>query len=140
MCFKEWFYISMCLKNIGPGGVPPRVAHHPCAALRHGPALALDASLVWRARHRGAPNNELLTLGSSPATVAAWVACHMLPFAGANSSTPDLISAIAVGDEVPTVLPSVLPVLLSVIQSRPPLSDPPPLLAPPPPLPSPPPQ
>ena len=60
----------------------------------------------------GVPNDELLALGSSPATAAAWVARRVLPFAGVNSSTPAVISAIAVGDEVPTALPSALPVLL----------------------------
>jgi len=65
----------------------------------------------------GVPNDELLALGSSPATAAAWVARRVLPFAGVNSSTPAVISAIAVGDEVPTALPSALPVLLPAIRS-----------------------
>ncbi|BAF21666.1 glucan endo-1,3-beta-glucosidase 1 isoform X1 [Oryza sativa Japonica Group] len=65
----------------------------------------------------GVPNDELLALGSSPATASAWVARRVLPYAGANSSTPGLIAAIAVGDEVPTALPSALPVLLPAIQS-----------------------
>ncbi|KAI5013117.1 glucan endo-1,3-beta-glucosidase 1-like [Hordeum vulgare subsp. vulgare] len=59
----------------------------------------------------GVPNDELLALGSSPATASAWVARRVLPYA------PGLISAIAVGDEVPTALPSALPVLLPAIQS-----------------------
>jgi hypothetical protein len=126
-------------RDVGPGGVPPRATHHPCAALRRGPTLALDTGLVRHACHRGVPNDELLALDSSPAMAATWVACRMLPFTGTNSSTPDLISTIVVGDEVPTVLPSALPVLLPAIQSRPPLPDPPSLLAPPPTLPPPPP-
>jgi glucan endo-1,3-beta-glucosidase 1/2/3 len=65
----------------------------------------------------GVPNNELLALGSSPESATAWVARRVLPFAGVNSSTPDLISAIAVGDEVPTALSSALPLLLPAIQS-----------------------
>uniref|UniRef100_A0A0D3GRH0 glucan endo-1,3-beta-D-glucosidase n=1 Tax=Oryza barthii TaxID=65489 RepID=A0A0D3GRH0_9ORYZ len=65
----------------------------------------------------GVPNDELLALGSSPATASAWVARRVLHYAGANSSTPGLIAAIAVGDEVPTALPSALPVLLPAIQS-----------------------
>uniref|UniRef100_A0A0E0EBU5 glucan endo-1,3-beta-D-glucosidase n=1 Tax=Oryza meridionalis TaxID=40149 RepID=A0A0E0EBU5_9ORYZ len=65
----------------------------------------------------GVPNDELLALGSSPATASAWVARRVLPYAGSNSSTPGLIAAIAVGDEVPTALPSALPVLLPAIQS-----------------------
>uniref|UniRef100_A0A453BEV4 glucan endo-1,3-beta-D-glucosidase n=1 Tax=Aegilops tauschii subsp. strangulata TaxID=200361 RepID=A0A453BEV4_AEGTS len=65
----------------------------------------------------GVPNDELLALGSSPATASAWVARRVLPFAAANSTSPGLISAIAVGDEVPTALPSALPILLPAIQS-----------------------
>ncbi|KXG36295.2 hypothetical protein SORBI_3002G314500 [Sorghum bicolor] len=65
----------------------------------------------------GVPNDELLALGSSPATAASWVSRRVLPFAGVNSSTPNVISAIAVGDEVPTALPSALPVLLPAINS-----------------------
>ncbi|CAM0906019.1 unnamed protein product [Alopecurus aequalis] len=65
----------------------------------------------------GVPNDELLALGSSPATASAWVAKRVVPFAAANSRSPGLISAIAVGDEVPTALPSALPVLLPAIQS-----------------------
>ncbi|CAN6175530.1 unnamed protein product [Urochloa humidicola] len=65
----------------------------------------------------GVPNDELLALGSSPATATAWVARRVLPFAGVNSTTPSVISAIAVGDEVPTALPSALPVLLPAIRS-----------------------
>ncbi|KAF8669538.1 hypothetical protein HU200_051342 [Digitaria exilis] len=65
----------------------------------------------------GVPNDELLALGSSPATATAWVARRVLPFAGVNSTTPNIISAIAVGDEVPTALPSALPVLLPAIRS-----------------------
>ncbi|KAJ8465203.1 hypothetical protein OPV22_027755 [Ensete ventricosum] len=60
----------------------------------------------------GVPNNQLLALGSSPATAAAWVARHVLPF---HPDTP--ISAVAVGDEVPTALPSVLPLLLPALRS-----------------------
>uniref|UniRef100_A0A0E0ASR5 Uncharacterized protein n=1 Tax=Oryza glumipatula TaxID=40148 RepID=A0A0E0ASR5_9ORYZ len=36
----------------------------------------------------GVPNYKLLALGSSLATASAWVARHVLPYAGANSSTP----------------------------------------------------
>uniref|UniRef100_A0A0E0I916 Uncharacterized protein n=1 Tax=Oryza nivara TaxID=4536 RepID=A0A0E0I916_ORYNI len=35
----------------------------------------------------GVPNYKLLALGSSLATASAWVARHVLPYAGANSST-----------------------------------------------------
>ncbi|KAJ1291049.1 hypothetical protein BS78_02G289900 [Paspalum vaginatum] len=65
----------------------------------------------------GVPNDELLALGSSPATASAWVSRRVLPFAGVNASTPAVISAVAVGDEVPTALPSALPVLLPAIRS-----------------------
>jgi hypothetical protein len=121
-------------RDVGPGGVPPHAEHHPRAALRRGPTLALGIGLVRCARHHGVPIDELLAPGSSPATAATWVACRVLPFAVANSSIPDLISAIAVGDEVPTVLPSALLMLLPAIQSCLPLLDPPMLLAHPPPL------
>ncbi|CAL9758656.1 unnamed protein product [Musa acuminata subsp. burmannicoides] len=60
----------------------------------------------------GVPNNQLLALGSSPATADAWVARHVLPF---HPATP--ISAVAVGDEVPAALPSALPLLLPALRS-----------------------
>ncbi|XP_039140290.1 glucan endo-1,3-beta-glucosidase 1-like isoform X1 [Dioscorea cayenensis subsp. rotundata] len=60
----------------------------------------------------GIPNNQLLALGSSPATAAAWVSRHVLPF---HPSTP--ISAIAVGDDVPFTFPSSLPLLLPALLS-----------------------
>ncbi|CAD5176078.1 unnamed protein product [Musa acuminata subsp. malaccensis] len=59
----------------------------------------------------GVPNNQLLALGSSPATAAAWVARRVLPF---HPDTP--ISAVAVGDEVPAALPSALPLLLQALR------------------------
>jgi hypothetical protein len=73
--------------DIGPGGVPPHAANHLRAALRRGLALALATRLVRRARHHGVPNDELLTLGFYPVTAVTWVACRVLPFVGANTST-----------------------------------------------------
>ncbi|XP_010929487.1 glucan endo-1,3-beta-glucosidase 1 isoform X2 [Elaeis guineensis] len=60
----------------------------------------------------GIPNNQLLALGSSNATAVAWVARHVLSFLPST-----LISAIAVGDEVPASLPSALPLLLPALRS-----------------------
>ena len=56
----------------------------------------------------GVPNDELLALGSSPATATAWVARRVLPFAG-------VISATAVGNEVPIALPVRLPAIRSLV-------------------------
>ncbi|XP_078180739.1 O-Glycosyl hydrolases family 17 protein [Carex rostrata] len=60
----------------------------------------------------GVPNNELIALGSSPATASAWVTRRLAPFIPSTQ-----ISGIAVGDEVPNSLPSALPVLLPALQS-----------------------
>ncbi|KAG6533177.1 glucan endo-1,3-beta-glucosidase 1-like [Zingiber officinale] len=60
----------------------------------------------------GVPNDQLIALGSSNASAAAWVARHILPF---DPDTP--ISAVAVGDEVPTAVPNALPALLPALRS-----------------------
>ncbi|KAF5472771.1 hypothetical protein F2P56_009463 [Juglans regia] len=58
------------------------------------------------------PNNQLLAIGSSNATAAAWVGRNVVSF------FPDtLISAIAVGDEVLTTVTSSAPLLLPAIES-----------------------
>ncbi|XAR53797.1 Glucan endo-1,3-beta-D-glucosidase [Bertholletia excelsa] len=60
----------------------------------------------------GVPNNQLLGIGSSNVTAATWI--------GRNVATyyPDtLISAIAVGDEVLTTVPSSAPLLMPAIES-----------------------
>ncbi|XP_058095029.1 glucan endo-1,3-beta-glucosidase 1 isoform X2 [Magnolia sinica] len=59
----------------------------------------------------GIPNNQLLALGSSNATAAAWIGRNVVAF------YPDtLITAIAVGDEVLTSVPSVGPLLVPAIE------------------------
>ncbi|XP_010923875.1 glucan endo-1,3-beta-glucosidase 1 isoform X1 [Elaeis guineensis] len=60
----------------------------------------------------GVPNNQLLALGSSNATAASWIARYVLPF---HPST--VISAIAVGDEVPASVPYSLPLVLPALRS-----------------------
>ncbi|KAJ8432595.1 hypothetical protein Cgig2_008680 [Carnegiea gigantea] len=60
----------------------------------------------------GVPNNQLIALGSSNATAAAWIDRNVVPY------YPDtLITAIAVGDEVLTTMPSTAPLLFPAIQS-----------------------
>ncbi|CAN6457497.1 unnamed protein product [Victoria cruziana] len=60
----------------------------------------------------GIPNNQLLGIGSSNASAAAWVKTNIASF------YPDTaIVAIAVGDEVLTTLPSASPLLLPALES-----------------------
>ncbi|XP_062161505.1 glucan endo-1,3-beta-glucosidase 1 [Alnus glutinosa] len=57
------------------------------------------------------PNNQLLAIGSSNTTAAAWIGKNVVAF------YPDtLITAIAVGDEVLTTVPSSAPLLLPAIE------------------------
>lgn len=58
------------------------------------------------------PNNQLLAIGSSNTTAAAWVGRNVAAF-----YPETLISAIAVGDEVLTTVPSSAPLLLPAIES-----------------------
>ncbi|KAF5474817.1 hypothetical protein F2P56_006677 [Juglans regia] len=58
------------------------------------------------------PNNQLIAIGSSNSTAAAWVGRNVVGF-----YPETLISAIAVGDEVLTTVPSSAPLLLSAIES-----------------------
>ncbi|XP_010244498.1 PREDICTED: glucan endo-1,3-beta-glucosidase 1-like isoform X2 [Nelumbo nucifera] len=60
----------------------------------------------------GIPNNQLLAIGSSNATAAAWVGRNVAAF-----YPETLITGIAVGDEVLTTVPSSAPLLLPSIQS-----------------------
>ncbi|MQL82671.1 hypothetical protein Taro_015154 [Colocasia esculenta] len=58
----------------------------------------------------GVPNNQLLALGSSNATAAAWIARYVLAFhPGTN------VVLLSVGDEVLTSAPSSAPMLLSAV-------------------------
>lgn len=60
----------------------------------------------------GVPNNQLIAIGSSNATAAAWVDRNVAAF------YPDTtIIAIAVGDEVLTTMPSTAPLLLRAMES-----------------------
>lgn len=60
----------------------------------------------------GVPNNQLIALGSSNATAAAWIDRNVVAY------YPDtLITAIAVGDEVLTTMPSTAPLLFPAIQA-----------------------
>ncbi|KAF8376693.1 hypothetical protein HHK36_031636 [Tetracentron sinense] len=60
----------------------------------------------------GVPNNQLLAIGSSNATSAAWIDRNVVAY------YPDtLIAGIAVGDEVLTTIPSSAPLLLPAIES-----------------------
>lgn len=58
------------------------------------------------------PNNQLLAIGSSNATAAAWIDRNVVAHYPAT-----LISGISVGDEVLTTIPSVSPLLLPAIES-----------------------
>ncbi|XP_057960616.1 glucan endo-1,3-beta-glucosidase 1 isoform X2 [Malania oleifera] len=60
----------------------------------------------------GVPNNQLLALGSSNATAAAWVARNVAAY-----HPETVITGIAVGDEVLTTIPSSAPLLLPAIES-----------------------
>ncbi|XP_068656609.1 glucan endo-1,3-beta-glucosidase 1 [Aristolochia californica] len=59
----------------------------------------------------GIPNNQLLAIGSSNTTAAAWVRRNVLAF---HPQTQ--ISAIAVGDEVLTAIPSSGPLLVPAME------------------------
>ncbi|GFS29417.1 O-Glycosyl hydrolases family 17 protein [Actinidia rufa] len=58
------------------------------------------------------PNNQLLAIGSSNATAAAWIDHHV-----AAHHPETLIAAVAVGDEVLTAVPSSTPILMPAIES-----------------------
>ncbi|XP_051128162.1 glucan endo-1,3-beta-glucosidase 1 isoform X2 [Andrographis paniculata] len=58
------------------------------------------------------PNNQLLAIGSSNATAAAWIGRNVAAYYPAT-----LISGIAVGDEVLTTIPSSAPLLMPAIES-----------------------
>lgn len=58
------------------------------------------------------PNNQLLAIGSSNATAAAWVSRNV-----AAHRPETLISFVAVGDEVLTTVPSSAPVLLPAMEA-----------------------
>ncbi|XP_010278647.1 PREDICTED: glucan endo-1,3-beta-glucosidase 1 isoform X2 [Nelumbo nucifera] len=60
----------------------------------------------------GVPNNQLLAIGSSNATAAAWIDRNVVAF-----YPETLITGIVVGDEVFTTVPSSSPILLPAIQS-----------------------
>ncbi|XP_062088327.1 glucan endo-1,3-beta-glucosidase 1 isoform X1 [Humulus lupulus] len=58
------------------------------------------------------PNNQILAIGSSNTTAAAWIDRNVVAY-----YPETLISGIAVGDEVFTTIPSSAPLLLPAIQS-----------------------
>ncbi|XP_015885604.2 glucan endo-1,3-beta-glucosidase 1 [Ziziphus jujuba] len=58
------------------------------------------------------PNNQLLAIGSSNTTAAAWIGRNVVAY-----YPETLITGIAVGDEVLTTVPSSAPLLLPAIQS-----------------------
>ncbi|XP_028060369.1 glucan endo-1,3-beta-glucosidase 1 [Camellia sinensis] len=58
------------------------------------------------------PNNQLLAIGSSNATAATWVGRNVAAF-----FPETLITAISVGDEVLTTVPSSSPLLVTAIES-----------------------
>ncbi|KAF4372555.1 hypothetical protein F8388_027228 [Cannabis sativa] len=58
------------------------------------------------------PNNQILAIGSSNTTAAAWIDRNVVAY-----YPETLISGIAVGDEVFTTVPSSAPMLLPAIQS-----------------------
>ncbi|KAJ4975641.1 hypothetical protein NE237_000747 [Protea cynaroides] len=60
----------------------------------------------------GVPNNQLLAIGSSNTTAAAWIDRNVAAF-----YPETLITGVAVGDEVLTTIPSSAPLLLPAIQS-----------------------
>ncbi|GMH30256.1 hypothetical protein Nepgr_032099 [Nepenthes gracilis] len=60
----------------------------------------------------GVPNNELIAIGSSNATAAAWVARNVAAY-----YPQTVIIAISVGDEVLTTVPSSAPLLLPAMES-----------------------
>ncbi|KAI5570146.1 hypothetical protein BDE02_11G006700 [Populus trichocarpa] len=58
------------------------------------------------------PNNQLLAIGSSNATAASWIGKNVVAY-----YPQTVISAIAVGDEVLTTVPSSAPLLVPAIES-----------------------
>ena len=60
----------------------------------------------------GVPNNQLIAIGASSTTAAAWVKRNVAAY-----YPQTLVIAIAVGDEVLTTVPSSAPVLLPAIKS-----------------------
>lgn len=60
----------------------------------------------------GVPNNQLIAIGSSNSTAAAWVDRNVVGY-----YPETLITAIAVGDEVLTTMPSSAPLLFPAMQS-----------------------
>ncbi|KAL9688950.1 hypothetical protein QQ045_033377 [Rhodiola kirilowii] len=60
----------------------------------------------------GIPNNQLLGIGASNSTAAAWITRNIVAY-----YPQTLIIAIAVGDEVFTTIPSSAPLLLPAIES-----------------------
>lgn len=58
------------------------------------------------------PNNQLLAIGSSNTTAATWITRNVAAF-----YPNTLVTAIAVGDEVFTTIPSLSPLLMSAIES-----------------------
>ncbi|XP_059662398.1 glucan endo-1,3-beta-glucosidase 1 [Cornus florida] len=58
------------------------------------------------------PNNQLLAIGSSNATAAAWIGRNVAAY-----YPQTLITAVAVGDEVLTTVPSSAPMLMPAIES-----------------------
>ncbi|OVA07813.1 Glycoside hydrolase [Macleaya cordata] len=60
----------------------------------------------------GVPNNQLIAIGSSNSTAATWIDRNVVSF-----YPETLITAISVGDEVLTTIPSSAPILLPAIES-----------------------
>ncbi|XP_043689110.1 glucan endo-1,3-beta-glucosidase 1-like [Telopea speciosissima] len=60
----------------------------------------------------GVPNNQLLAIGSSNTTAAAWINRNVVAF-----YPETLITGVTVGDEVLTTIPSSAPLLVPAIQS-----------------------
>lgn len=58
------------------------------------------------------PNNQILAIGSSNTTAAAWIGRNVAAY-----YPETLISAIAVGDEILTTVPSSAPLLMPAIES-----------------------
>ncbi|XP_038711277.1 glucan endo-1,3-beta-glucosidase 1 [Tripterygium wilfordii] len=58
------------------------------------------------------PNNQLLAIGSSNASAASWIGRNVLAY-----YPETLITAVAVGDEVLTTIPSSAPLLMPAIES-----------------------
>ncbi|XP_065856791.1 glucan endo-1,3-beta-glucosidase 1-like [Euphorbia lathyris] len=58
------------------------------------------------------PNNQILAIGSSNSTAASWIGRNVVAYLPET-----LITAIAVGDEVLTTVPSSAPLLMPAIES-----------------------